>query len=219
MSGRTREVPAYVPSQWYHRRMSTALAHPNIALIKYWGNRDNNLRLPANGSILINLEGLFARTSVTFDSSLRGDALTINGRGVSGKGLDRVSFILDLVRATAEVTPPDSADPHRMGIAPAGAVPAALEKAGLQLEQMDLIEINEAFAGQVLSVGAKLGWDWNKVNANGSAIALGHPMGSSGCRIVGPLVHKMKWRESRYGIATLCAEGGQGSALVVERLT
>ena len=114
-------------------------------------------------------------------------------------------------------------EPHRMGIAPAGAVPKALEKAGLKLEQMDLIEINEAFAGQVLSVGAELDWDWDKVNVNGGAIALGHPVGSSGCRIVVTLVHELKRRNSngssaKYGLATLCAEGGQGSALIVEAL-
>jgi acetyl-CoA C-acetyltransferase len=112
-------------------------------------------------------------------------------------------------------------EPHRMGIAPAGATPKALEKADLTLEQMDLIEINEAFAGQVLSVGSQLGWDWDKVNVNGGAIALGHPVGSSGCRIVVTLVHEMKRRNSngdqaKYGLATLCAEGGQGSALIVE---
>jgi acetyl-CoA C-acetyltransferase len=112
-------------------------------------------------------------------------------------------------------------EPHRMGIAPAGAVPKALEKTDLELEQMDLIEINEAFAGQVLSVGKELGWDWDKVNVNGGAIALGHPVGSSGCRIVVTLVHEMKRRNgngssAKYGLATLCAEGGQGSALIVE---
>lgn len=115
-------------------------------------------------------------------------------------------------------------EPHRMGIAPAGAVPKALEKAGLKLEQIDLIEINEAFAAQVLAVGRVLGWDWNKVNVNGGAIALGHPVGSSGCRIVVTLAHEMKRRNregktpARYGLATLCAAGGQGSALVVEAL-
>jgi len=114
-------------------------------------------------------------------------------------------------------------EPHRMGIAPADAVPKALEKAGLKLEQMDLIEINEAFAGQVLAVGAELGWNWDKVNVNGGAIALGHPVGSSGCRIVVTLVHEMKRRNkegvsTKYGLATLCAAGGQGSALIVEVL-
>jgi len=106
-------------------------------------------------------------------------------------------------------------EPQRMGIAPAGAVPKALDKAGLKLEQMDLIEINEAFAAQVLAVGKQLGWDWDKVNVNGGAVALGHPVGSSGCRIVVTLAHEMKRRNAKYGIATLCAEGGQGSALVI----
>ncbi|MBL8055335.1 MAG: thiolase family protein [Anaerolineales bacterium] len=112
-------------------------------------------------------------------------------------------------------------EPHRMGIAPAGAVPKALARAGLQLAQMDLIEINEAFAAQVLAVGQVLGWDWNKVNVNGGAIALGHPVGSSGCRIVVTLLHEMKRRNkdgkqpAQYGLATLCAAGGQGSALIV----
>lgn len=115
-------------------------------------------------------------------------------------------------------------EPHRMGIAPAGAVPKALDKAGLKLEQMDLIEINEAFAAQVLAVGKMLGWDWKKVNVNGGAIALGHPVGSSGCRIAVTMVHEMKRRNAegktpaKYGIATLCAAGGQGSALIIEAL-
>lgn len=112
-------------------------------------------------------------------------------------------------------------EPHRMGIAPVGAVPAALEKADLKLDQMDLIEINEAFAGQVLAVGAELGWNWDKVNVNGGAIALGHPVGSSGCRIVVTLTHEMNRQKKagapvRYGLATLCAEGGQGAALIIE---
>jgi acetyl-CoA C-acetyltransferase len=112
-------------------------------------------------------------------------------------------------------------EPERMGIAPAYAVPKALKKAGLNLSDMDLIELNEAFAAQVLSVGKVLeqdGWDWNKVNVNGGAIALGHPVGSSGCRIVVTLLHEMQRRDAHYGLATLCAEGGQASALVLERV-
>jgi acetyl-CoA C-acetyltransferase len=115
-------------------------------------------------------------------------------------------------------------EPSRMGVAPAGAVPKAMKKAGITLKDVDLIEINEAFAAQVLAVGRMLhddGWDWNKVNVNGGAIALGHPVGSSGCRIVVTLLHEMKRRAkegkpAKYGLATLCAAGGQGSALVVE---
>ena len=110
-------------------------------------------------------------------------------------------------------------EPERMGIAPAYAVPKALAKAGLKLSDMDLIEINEAFAAQVIACGRKLadqGWDFNKVNVNGGAIALGHPVGSSGCRIVVTLIHELKRRNGRYGLATLCAAGGQGAALVIE---
>jgi len=111
-------------------------------------------------------------------------------------------------------------EPERMGIAPVYAIPRALEKAGLKLDQMDLIEINEAFAGQVLAVGTEIGLDWDRVNVNGGAIALGHPVGSSGCRIVVTLLHEMKRRKKegspiQYGLASLCAEGGQGSALIV----
>jgi acetyl-CoA C-acetyltransferase len=114
-------------------------------------------------------------------------------------------------------------EPHRMGIAPALAVPRVLDKAGLKFEQIDLIEINEAFAGQVLAVGKALDWEWEKVNVNGGAIALGHPVGSSGCRIVVTLVHEMNRRAKKgnsmnYGLATLCAEGGQGSALILEQM-
>nr|MBI2905605.1 thiolase family protein [Chloroflexota bacterium] len=117
-------------------------------------------------------------------------------------------------------------EPHRMGVAPAFAVPKALKKSGLALKDIDLIEVNEAFAAQVLSVGKALkdeGWDWSKVNVNGGAIALGHPVGSSGVRIVVTMLHEMKRRAregkpARYGLATLCAAGGQGAALVVERI-
>src|SRR5512147_1424997 len=90
---------------WYHRPMTTATAqaNPNIAFIKYWGNRDNELRLPVNGSISMNLDGLFTRTTVSFQPSLPFDELIINGREVTGKGLDRVSYILDLIREKAGI--------------------------------------------------------------------------------------------------------------------
>jgi acetyl-CoA C-acetyltransferase len=110
--------------------------------------------------------------------------------------------------------------PHVMGIGPTVAVPKALLKAGLNLEDMHLIEINEAFAAQTLAVGkvlAQQGWDWGKVNVNGGAIALGHPVGASGCRILVTLLHEMKKRDVALGLATLCVGGGQGGAIVVER--
>ena len=92
-----------------------------------------------------------------------------------------------------------------------------LERVGWQLADVDLIEANEAFAAQALSVGKMLEWDERRVNVNGGAIALGHPIGASGCRILVSLVHEMVKRNARKGLATLCIGGGQGVALTIER--
>ncbi|AIS17969.1 acetyl-CoA acetyltransferase [Pseudomonas rhizosphaerae] len=108
-------------------------------------------------------------------------------------------------------------DPAVMGIAPVSATRRCLEKAGWSLEQLDLIEANEAFAAQALSVGQELGWDASKVNVNGGAIALGHPIGASGCRVLVTLLHEMLRRDARKGLATLCIGGGQGVALALAR--
>ncbi len=106
--------------------------------------------------------------------------------------------------------------PRIMGIGPVPATRRALEKAGLALEQIDLIEANEAFAAQSLAVGKELGWLAERVNVNGGAIALGHPIGASGCRILVTLLHEMKRRSVKRGLATLCIGGGQGIAMIVE---
>jgi acetyl-CoA C-acetyltransferase len=108
-------------------------------------------------------------------------------------------------------------DPAIMGYAPVPATRRCLEKAGWQLADLDLIEANEAFAAQALCVGQALGWDADKVNVNGGAIALGHPIGASGCRILVSLLHEMLRRDARKGLATLCIGGGQGVALAIER--
>lgn len=108
-------------------------------------------------------------------------------------------------------------EPERMGIGPVHAVPKALKKAGLDLKDIELIEINEAFAAQTLAVGKELNWDWEKVNVNGGAIALGHPVGATGTRIIVSLLHEMKRRDLNLGLATLCVGGGQGAAVVLER--
>ncbi len=108
-------------------------------------------------------------------------------------------------------------DPAIMGIGPVSATRRCLEKAGWTLEGLDLIEANEAFAAQALSVGQELGWDAQKVNVNGGAIAIGHPIGASGCRILVTLLHEMIRRDAHRGLATLCIGGGQGVALAIER--
>jgi acetyl-CoA C-acetyltransferase len=107
--------------------------------------------------------------------------------------------------------------PHIMGIGPVPATHKALDKAGVTLEQIDLIEANEAFAAQALSVGKALGWDPAKVNVHGGAIALGHPVGASGARILVTLLYEMARRSSTRGLATLCVGGGMGVSAVVER--
>ena len=108
-------------------------------------------------------------------------------------------------------------DPSIMGYGPFHATKKALEAAGLTVEDMDLIEANEAFAAQSLAVAKDLNFDMNKVNVNGGAIALGHPVGASGARILVTLLHEMQKRDAKKGLATLCIGGGMGTALVVER--
>jgi 3-oxoadipyl-CoA thiolase len=108
--------------------------------------------------------------------------------------------------------------PNYMGIGPIPAAQKALKRAGLTIDRIDLVELNEAFASQVLACIRELGIDPNKLNVNGGAIALGHPLGCSGARIMTTLVHEMKKRGSRYGLATMCIGVGQGIATVVERI-
>jgi acetyl-CoA C-acetyltransferase len=108
-------------------------------------------------------------------------------------------------------------DPKIMGVGPVPATKKALEKAGLKIADIDLVEANEAFAAQSLAVRKDLGLDPEKTNVNGGAIALGHPIGASGCRIFVTLIHEMIRRNSHYGLATLCIGGGMGTSLIVER--
>ena len=121
------------------------------------------------------------------------------------------------VLATIKAYANAGVDPAIMGIAPVSATRRCLDKAGWSLDELDLIEANEAFAAQALSVGQELGWDASKVNVNGGAIALGHPLGGSGCRVLVTLLHEMIKRDAKKGLATLCIGGGQGVALAIER--
>ncbi|MEA1013818.1 acetyl-CoA C-acetyltransferase [Sphingosinicella sp. LY1275] len=108
-------------------------------------------------------------------------------------------------------------DPSIMGIGPVPASRRALEKAGWTIADLDLIEANEAFAAQALAVGKELGWDADKVNVNGGAIAIGHPIGASGARVLTTLLYEMQRRDAKKGLATLCIGGGMGIAMCVER--
>jgi acetyl-CoA C-acetyltransferase len=108
-------------------------------------------------------------------------------------------------------------DPKYMGMGPVPASKRCLARAGWEPKDLDLMEINEAFASQAIAVNRQMGWDVSKVNVNGGAIALGHPIGASGCRILVTLLHEMGKRDAKKGLASLCIGGGMGVALAVER--
>ncbi len=109
--------------------------------------------------------------------------------------------------------------PEEMGIGPITAIPKALKRAGLKLDDIELIELNEAFAAQALAVIRALGLDPAKVNVNGGAIALGHPLGCTGAKLTATLLQEMKRRKARYGMVTMCVGGGMGAAGIFERLS
>ncbi|WP_321841342.1 acetyl-CoA C-acetyltransferase [Paraburkholderia bannensis] len=109
-------------------------------------------------------------------------------------------------------------DPKIMGMGPVPASKRALERAGWSVGDLDLMEINEAFAAQALAVNKQMGWDTSKINVNGGAIAIGHPIGASGCRILVTLLHEMQRRDAKRGLASLCIGGGMGVALALERV-
>jgi acetyl-CoA C-acetyltransferase len=108
-------------------------------------------------------------------------------------------------------------DPQIMGMGPVPAARLCLKKAGWTHQDLDLMEINEAFAAQAIGVNREMGWDTSKINVNGGAIAIGHPIGASGCRILVTLLHEMVRRDAKKGLAALCIGGGMGVAIAVER--
>ncbi len=119
--------------------------------------------------------------------------------------------------ATIKAHASSAVDPSIMGMGPAPASRRCLEKAGWQADELDLMEINEAFAAQAIAVNKEMGWETSKINVNGGAIALGHPIGASGCRVLVSLLHEMKRRDAKKGLAALCIGGGMGIALAVSR--
>ncbi|MCJ8308398.1 MAG: acetyl-CoA C-acetyltransferase [Hyphomicrobiales bacterium] len=133
----------------------------------------------------------------------------MSGAEAERRGLEPLARIVS--RATAGV------DPSIMGTGPIPASQKALEKAGWKADDLDLVEANEAFAAQACAVNQQMGWDVSKVNVNGGAIAIGHPIGASGARILTTLLHEMVARDAKKGLATLCIGGGMGVAMCVER--
>ena len=108
-------------------------------------------------------------------------------------------------------------DPTIMGIGPAPATQKLLKRTGMSINDFGVIEINEAFACQVLAVGEELNWDWDRVNLNGGAVALGHPLGASGARLVGTIAYEMVRRDAEWGLITLCMGAGMGMSVALQR--
>ncbi|AIR89536.1 acetyl-CoA C-acetyltransferase [Pseudomonas cremoricolorata] len=173
---------------------------------------------PRAGTTAESLAGL--RPAFRKDGSVTaGNASTLND-GAAAVLLMSVSKAQALglpVLATISGYASAGVDPAIMGIGPVSATRRCLEKAGWQLQDVELIEANEAFAAQALAVGRELQWEASRVNVNGGAIALGHPIGASGCRVLVTLLHEMLKRDAHKGLATLCIGGGQGVALAISR--
>jgi acetyl-CoA acetyltransferase family protein len=178
-------------------------------------DRDESIRADSTVEKLATLAPVFRKGgSVTAGNSspLNDGAaalLVTSERWAKERGLTPIARVV--ARAAAGV------DPSYMGIGPVPATQKALAKAGLKASDIDLVELNEAFAAQSLACVRELGLDESKVNVNGGAIALGHPIGCSGARIVATLAHEMKRRGVRYGLASLCIGVGQGLAVILER--
>ncbi|MEC9071540.1 MAG: acetyl-CoA C-acyltransferase, partial [Myxococcota bacterium] len=175
-------------------------------------------------------EGVRAETSLEVLGKLR-PAFAVKGTttpGNSSQVSDGAAATVIMAREKAETLGLDSlgvlrgyavvgVDPAVMGIGPAVAIPKAAEKAGIEVSEIDLFEINEAFASQAVYCVRELGIDPEKVNVNGGAIALGHPLGCTGAKLTATLLHEMKRRGSRYGVVSMCIGGGMGAAAVFER--
>ena len=179
-------------------------------------DRDDHPRPETTIEILAKLKPAFAKDGFVTAGNASGivdgaAALVIAGEEfVKQRDLKPMGRIVSWAYAGVE--------PEIMGIGPVPATRAALQKAGLSLNDMDLIEVNEAFAAQYLAVEKELGLDRNRTNVNGGAIALGHPLGATGTRLVLTLLRELQRRNGRYGLATACIGGGQGIAMIVERV-
>ena len=145
---------------------------------------------------------------------------TVTAANASGINDGAAALVIMTAEKAKElgVTPMAGVDPSIMGVGPVYATRKVLKKTGMTLDQIDLIEANEAFAAQSVAVANELGFDKSKVNVNGGAIALGHPIGASGCRILVTLLYELKHSGKKTGLATLCIGGGMGVATIVEAL-
>lgn len=179
-------------------------------------DKDDHMRPDTTMEQLAKLPAAFSKdgtvTAGNASGIVDGGAAVIlaSGKAVKEKGLKPTARIVSWAAV--------GVDPSYMGMGPAPASRLALQKAGLTLDQIDLIEVNEAFSGQYLAVEKELGLDRDKTNVNGGAIALGHPLGMTGTRLILTLTLELARRNKRYGLATACIGGGQGLAIIIERV-
>src|SRR5438132_3484310 len=178
----------------------------------------SNDEFPKHGATLDSLSGL--RPAFSKEGSVTaGNASGINdgAAAVVVMSAQRASQLGLTPLARIKAFASSGVDPSIMGMGPVPASTRCLEKAGWTRDQLDLMEINEAFAAQACAVNKEMGWDTSKINVNGGAIALGHPIGASGCRVLVTLLYEMARRDAKKGLASLCIGGGMGVALAVER--
>jgi len=184
--------------------------------VQKWFTQDEGVRSDTSLSALARLRPAFAVSgSVTAGNSSQtsdGAAMLVmmSAQRAAAQGLTPIGLFRSFAVA--------GVDPEIMGVGPVAAVPKALALAGLTLDDIDLIELNEAFAAQALHVVRALGMDVERVNVNGGAIALGHPLGCTGARQTVDILEELKRRGGRYGLVTMCIGGGMGAAGVFERL-
>lgn len=183
---------------------------------KYTVDTDEGVRRDTSMEALSRLRPVFTR----------GGSVTAGNSSQTSDGASFVLVVSEEIVKRYNLTPlarlvscaSAGVDPLYMGIGPIAAVPKAVKQAGLNLDQIDLIELNEAFATQSLAVARELEFDFDKLNVNGGAIALGHPLGCTGAKLSTQIIHELERREKKYGMVTACIGGGQGIAGVFERL-
>src|ERR687885_29578 len=178
-------------------------------------DRDDHLRPDTTLEVLAKLPTAFSKDGFVTAGNASGVVDGAAGRVLAGEEFVKERGVKPLGRIVSWAYA--GVDPEVMGIGPVPAVRKALEKAGLRLEEIDLVEVNEAFAGQYLAVEKELGLDRAKTNVNGGAIALGHPLGASGTRLVLTSLLELRRRGGRYALSTACIGGGQGIAIICER--
>jgi acetyl-CoA acyltransferase len=195
----------------------TALDNGKPKTSAYTFDTDEGPRVDTSPEALAKLKAAFhAKGTITAGNSSQmsdGAAASIVMSAERAKAIGAKPLVRFVAFATA------GCPPEEMGVGPVFAIPRALKQAGLKLDQMDVIELNEAFATQSLSVIKLAGLDLNKVNVNGGAVALGHPLGCTGAKLTASIIREMQRRKARYGMVTMCVGGGMGAAGIFERAT